>query len=129
VILLGGLYGHRYINDEALRSWILAWNEEKYIKFVKRNHRELFDALGERGLSDQLRAYKEFVATMEWSGEPGFMFDAAYSLMNELMVPCYFRSGTSAVSVANYYELLLEPSNAFTKKNLFLDFIWQREGG
>ncbi|WHY63652.1 hypothetical protein [Cytobacillus firmus] len=121
-----GLYGHRNIDDNKLREWILAWDEQRYVDYVfsvvKGNYEEL-----DTVLRQHVQLVKS-LATREWDGEKGYFFDSVIKPMNQFMINCYFRASSSIASVANFHEVLIEPSDYYTMKRLVEGFDYVRKG-
>ncbi len=124
---IGGLYGHRNIDDTLLQKWILEWDETKVIDYIRSMEMEVDREL-ERYLIQTVRSVKQ-VTSENWSGRKGFFYDFIQRYLSDIMVYTYFCSSSSTISVANYHEVLLEPSDAFTKKSLIEGYKYVQRGG
>ncbi|SDM73218.1 hypothetical protein [Bacillus sp. OK048] len=121
-----GLYGHRNIDDEKLKKWVLNWDEQKYVSYVF----SMFEPDSEE-LEDYLIQHVQLVKSVvskEWKGERGYLFDVLIRLMNQQMMDCYFRASDSIASVANFHEILIKPSDYYTNKCLIKGFDYVEKG-
>ncbi|PHG79763.1 hypothetical protein [Bacillus wiedmannii] len=121
-----GLYGHRNIDDNKLREWVLAWDEQRYVDYVFSVVKESYGDL-DTVLRKQIQLVKS-IASMEWDGEKGYFFDTIIQSMSQLMMNCYFRASSSIASVANFHEILIEPSDYYTNKCLIKGFDYVEKG-
>jgi hypothetical protein len=121
-----GLYGHRNLNDKLLQEWILNWNEQKYVEYVKSNITIKSDELNKH-LIEHIELIKE-IALQGWSGEKGYFFDSIIQHMNQFIFNCYFRGGLTIASVANFHEVLIEPTDYHTKKALVEGYDYVEKG-
>ncbi|PEJ37510.1 hypothetical protein CN689_01005 [Peribacillus butanolivorans] len=121
-----GLYGHRNLNDKLLQEWILNWNDQKYVDYVNSNITSKSDEFNKH-LVKHIQLIKE-IASQEWSGEKGYFFDSIIQYMNQFIFNCYFRASSSIASVANFHEILIEPSDYYTNKCLIKGFDYVEKG-
>jgi hypothetical protein len=114
--ILIGLYGHRKIDDKLLVDWLLGWDENKYATYVSSLY-GIYDEDFKLGLKEDIQRIKEIVSKKR-EVEKGYYFDYILRFMNKDMINCYFRAGSSIVSVANFHEVLIEPADLNTRKKL-----------
>ena len=124
---MGGLYGHRNLNDALLREWVLSWDAKLFVDYIKSIQNEVNEEF-ETFLLESVEIVKG-VASQEWSEEKGFFYDVIRGFMSEYMTYTYFRSNSSTASVANFHEVLLEPADSYTRKSLIQGYDYLQRGG
>lgn len=121
-----GLYRHRNIDDNKLRDWVLAWDEQRYVEYVFSLIKGSYEDL-DTVLRQDVQLVKS-LASRGWDGEKGYFFDTLIKSMNQFMINCYFRASSSVASVANFHEILIEPSDYYTNKCLMKGFDYVEKG-
>ncbi|PGY51518.1 hypothetical protein [Priestia megaterium] len=121
-----GLYGHRNLNDKLLKEWILNWDEKKYVEYVNSQITIKTVEFNEH-LIKHIQLIKEISAS-EWNGKKGYFFDSILPYMNQFILNCYFRAGSTIASVANFHEILIESADFQTKKVLIKGYDYVEKG-
>ncbi len=125
---MGGLYGHRNINDEHLKKWIIDWNPKEYVdsclNYFKIQETEEINSF----LTKQVETVKEIASNISVSDE-SYLFDELMKFMTEAMFYCYFRFDSSTAYCGNFYEVLIGFADESTKKKILKGYDYIEAGG
>jgi hypothetical protein len=111
-----GMYGHRNIDEELFKQWVLKWEEQDYIDYLRGIYKGNLQISNDR-IKEMVRSIKELVKHL--SGvDDGKLIDTVQMAMNPAMLYCYFRNGSNKLLIGNFHEVLLEASDYATHKKL-----------
>jgi|GEM_PF-6199108 len=125
---MGGLYGHRNIEEERLKEWIISWKSEDYVKFFCNYFGVEQDSEFKDFLRKQVETVKKVVLNISVS-DKSYLFDEVIQYMTEAMFYCYFRFDSSTAFSGNYYEVLIEFADESTKKKIIKGYDYIETGG
>lgn len=110
------LQAEKYIEKDALASWIQSWDEHRYMDYFDTQIEDRLKRLKVRSsMEENIVKIKKLCADM---GE-NIQFHPFLQLMNRIVFNCYFKIGNSALRIANYYEEILVPADQTTRRRLF----------
>lgn len=105
------LYGDKFVDNKALKRW----SAELVCPPVEMQGEapDVQQGIAEC-LEQQLSAFKQFVSNLGDEDD----WRSAQGLMSPMLMEAVFKSPMGAIRVANYYECLVVPADASTKKRI-----------
>ncbi|MBF2054736.1 MAG: hypothetical protein IGS03_14920 [Candidatus Sericytochromatia bacterium] len=109
------LQAEQYIDQAALAGWIQSWDEQRYMDYYTQQIPDRLKRLKVRSsMEETIVKIKKLCADM---GEE-INFHTILQFLNRIIFNCYFKIGSSALQIANYYEEILVPADQATRNRM-----------
>lgn len=116
------LYGHREIDIGKLKEWVNGWQKDKFLDVLNKKfgHIQPLIKHNMEGIIDAIKGLQSIYGDEEY-------YEALISNISPVIMDIYFKHDDSSIKVANFYEVLLYPTDLETKKKLIKGYEYEQK--